>query len=98
MTIGRVVGNVWATKKHVELEKAKLLLVQVIDGASGQVSGEPSLAVDTKFGAGPGDTVLLMDEGGSARQILGNKNAPVRLVVCGIVDSVSINKKSFKYH
>ena len=98
MTIARVVGNVWGTRKHSGLESSKLLLVQSIDGLTGEILGEPSLAVDKKFGAGPGDTVLLVDEGNSARQILDDKRAPIRLVVCGIVDAVSQGKKTAKYH
>ena len=98
MIVARVVGNVWATKKHERLQNAKLLLVQPLNQLSGKVEGQISLAVDKKFGSGPGDTVLLLDEGGSARQILEDKQAPVRLVVCGVVDSVTIGKKSVKYH
>lgn len=98
MTVARVVGNIWATKKHRSLENAKLLLVQPIEGMTGKLIGEPQLAVDKKFGSGPGDTVLVMDEGNSARQILNDKVAPVRLVVCGIVDSVTEGKKTAKYH
>ena len=98
MIVARVIGNVWATKKHRALENMKLLLVQTIDGLTGEILGQPSLAMDKKFGAGPGDTVLVLDEGNSARQIIGDKTAPVRLIMCGIVDSVSINKKTIKYH
>jgi len=98
MRVARVVGNVWATKKHRAFEGSKLLLVQTIDALSGQVVGEPTLAVDKKFGAGPGDTVLLVDEGSSARQILADKTAPVRLIICGIVDSVTVGKREAKYH
>jgi microcompartment protein CcmK/EutM len=98
MFVARVIGNVWATKKHSTLEKMKLLLVQSLDANSGELLGEPSLAVDKQFSAGPGDTVLVMDEGNSARQILNNKSAPVRLVICGIVDAVSIKTKTLKYH
>ncbi len=98
MQVARVVGNVWATKKHPALEHGKLLLVQPLDGVSGKLIGEPSLAVDKKFGAGPGDTVLIVDEGNSARIILNDKKAPVRLVICGIVDSVTRERVSSKYH
>lgn len=93
-----MVGNVWATRKHKGLEKATLLLVQALEASTGNVIGETALAVDKKFGAGPGDTVLLMDEGGSARQILNEPGAPVRLVVCGIVDIVYTGGKDLKYH
>lgn len=98
MFVARVIGNIWATKKHCSLENGKLLLVQAMDGLTGKLIGEPQLALDKKFGSGPGDTVLVMDEGNSARQILKDKVAPVRLVVCGIVDSVMADKKTAKYH
>jgi ethanolamine utilization protein EutN len=98
MIVARVVGNVWATRKHPGLDGAKLLLVQPMEAVSGRLSGEPTLALDIRFGAGPGDTVLLVDEGSSARHILGRKNAPVRLVVCGVVDSVSAGRETSKYH
>ena len=97
MIVARVVGNVWATKKHPGLENSKLLLVQAI-GESGKTEGEPALAPDQKFGAGPGDTVLVLDEGSSARQILQNPRAPVRLMICGIVDSLTVQSKTVKYH
>ncbi len=98
MTIGRVVGNIWATRKHSGLDRYKLLLVHPLEIESGGVIGEPSLAVDAKFGAGPGDTVLLMDEGSSARQIIKNAKSPVRLIVCGIVDSFSVGQKDLRFH
>src|SRR3990172_4015131 len=98
MQVGRVVGNVWATRKHKSLEGAKLLLVRAIEGKTGKTIGETSLALDKKFGAGPGDTVLLMDEGSSARRILKDASAPVRLIVCGIVDSVCEKGEEAKYH
>ncbi len=93
-----MVGNVWATRKHPGLKDGKLLLVQPLDSRTGKIEGDTSLALDKRFGAGPGDTVLLMDEGGSARQILNDPKVPVRLIICGIVDSVSINSKTVKYH
>ena len=96
MKVARVVGNVWATRKHPGLEGAKLLLVRPLE--AGKPAGQVSMAVDRSFGAGPGDTVLLMDEGSSARQILKDAKAPVRLVICGIVDSVTTQGKDARYH
>lgn len=90
MFIAKVVGNVWATRKHKELRNCKLLLVKAVDPHDpGKYSGETTLAVDGGIGSGPGDVVLIVDEGGSARKILGNPKSPVRTVVCGIVDRVS---------
>ena len=98
MKVARVVGNVWATRKHASLKDAKLLLVEPLDGETGKVLGDTALALDKSFGAGPGDTVLVMDEGTSARQILKDPRAPVRLIVCGVVDSVTIASNTKKYH
>jgi microcompartment protein CcmK/EutM len=40
--------------------------------------------------AGPGDTVLLMDDGNGARQILRLDPGAIRAVVVGVVDEVSV--------
>ena len=50
-------------------------------------SGGYKLAVDS-VGAGVGETVLVLDEGNSARQLLEVEDAPVRTVIVGIVDAV----------
>ena len=42
------------------------------------------------IGAGKGETVLVLDEGNGARQILDDSNAPVRSIVVGIVDAVDL--------
>jgi microcompartment protein CcmK/EutM len=46
------------------------------------------IAVDT-VDAGPGDRVLVLDEGNGARQVLASKDGPVRSVIVGIVDEVA---------
>lgn len=97
MFIAKVTGNVWATRKHADLKAAKLLLVRSVEPFSGKFFGEPTLAVDGGVNAGPGDTVLVMDEGGSARKILQKDNAPVRTVVCGVVDQVQSGDRIKKY-
>jgi microcompartment protein CcmK/EutM len=40
--------------------------------------------------AGPGDTVLVIDEGNGARQILGIDPGAVRAVIVGVVDEVAL--------
>ncbi|PIU84157.1 MAG: hypothetical protein COS68_00290 [Elusimicrobia bacterium CG06_land_8_20_14_3_00_38_11] len=99
MFIAKVVGNVWATRKHKALENTKLLLVRRLDGISGKFLDEDiMLAVDKYIDAGIGNTVLVMDEGNSARQILGDKTAPVRTIICGIVDTVFSKGQTKKWH
>lgn len=92
MFVAKVIGNVWATRKHPGLKNATLLLVKPLD-AEGKPSGDAQLALDGNQGAGTGDTVLIVDEGGSARKILRNSKAPVRTVIAGIVDKVHISGK-----
>lgn len=92
MRLARVIGNVVATIKHQALQGRKLLMVQPITpyGADG---GEQVIAVD-QAQAGPGDVVLLLEEGNSSRQILHYENAPVRCVIVGIVDHVELAAES----
>ena len=78
-------GNIWSTRKHAQLQNLKLLLVKPVS-IDGKFSGATTLAVDGNLGAGIGNTVLVVDEGGSAKKILNNPKAPVRTIICGIVD------------
>jgi len=85
--LGRVVGNVVSTIKAPDFEDRTLLLVDLV-GPDGTPSGGYHIAVDN-IGAGAGETVLLLDEGNGARQVLDAPGAPIRTVVIGIVDEVS---------
>jgi ethanolamine utilization protein EutN len=89
MYIGKVIGTVVATVKISHLEGRKLLLVDQLD-LQGQETGYYDIAVDVAQ-AGPGDTVLVIDEGNGARQILGLDPGAVRAVVVGVVDEVALS-------
>jgi microcompartment protein CcmK/EutM len=39
-------------------------------------------------GAGAGETVLILEEGGSARQVVSVPSGPIRAVVVGIIDAI----------
>ncbi len=86
MKIGRVCGTVVSSIQHPFLDGRRLLMVQLEDPA-GKATGEAIIAVNA-VDAGAGDRVLLLDEGNSARQVLGAENAPVRTLIVGIVDAV----------
>lgn len=88
MKLCRVKGNVVATVKHETYRGHKLMIVQPLDEAQKDV-GEPFLAVDL-VQSGPGDTVLVMQEGNGVRQILKEQKLPIRSVVIGIVDHVDV--------
>ncbi|TBR22686.1 MAG: hypothetical protein FD126_532 [Elusimicrobia bacterium] len=97
MFIGEVVGNAWGQYKHKSLDNRLLLLVRPIDPMTEKPTGEATLCVEGGVGAGPGSIVLVVDEGGAARQIMGDKTAPVRTVICGIVDKVCVGGKEKGY-
>jgi ethanolamine utilization protein EutN len=84
--VGRVVGTVVSTISAPVFEGRRLLLCDVLD-ASGDPDGSYLICVDT-VGSGAGETVLILDEGNSARQVVGLSSAPVRAVVVGIVDEL----------
>ena len=88
MKIGRVAGTVVATICSPALDGRKLLSVDLLD-LDGNATGKDLIAVDA-VGAGAGETVLVLDEGNGARQVLEAPDAPIRAVVVGIIDEIEI--------
>ena len=88
MILGRVSGTVVATQQHPFYAGKKQLIVRVCR-PDGSLEGEQYVVAVDLVGAGVGQTVLVEDEGTSARQLLGSDNGPVRSVILGIVDQVS---------
>lgn len=88
MQLAKVVGNLVSTHKNELLKGKKLLLVQPIDEKLVPFGNE-MVAVDG-VGAGIGDTVLILAEGGSARMITNAESniSPIELCIAGIVDSI----------
>lgn len=97
MNLARVVGNVWATQKIPALESKKLLLIQPVDPITGETHGKTMMAVCDKIDAGIGDMVLIMDEGSSAKQVLGGPPSPVRTFVFGVVDQINRGSETAHY-
>lgn len=84
MKLARVSGTVVSSVQVPALNGRKLLLCDLLR-LDGKPDGSSLIAVDT-VGAGVGEVVLLLDEGNSARQVLGMTPAPVRTLVVGVVD------------
>ena len=80
--------SVVSTVKISHLAGRRLLLVDQL-GPGAERTGDYDIAVDVSQ-AGPGDTVLVLDEGNGARQILGLDPGAIRAVVVGVVDEVTI--------
>ncbi|RPI50705.1 MAG: hypothetical protein EHM56_10495 [Chloroflexi bacterium] len=93
MYVGRVGGTVVATIKDPVFAGHKLLLVDRL-ALDGQPTGKYDIAVDI-VQAGIGDLVLVLDEGNSARQLLGREPlGAIRAVIVGIVDEVEVEGKA----
>jgi len=90
MLLAKVIANVVADTKIDDYKNLKIMMVQEIDH-TGRDNGKMVLAVDHAQ-AGIGDTVIICDEGGSARMLL---DAPtimtIRTVIAGIVDDVTLD-------
>jgi ethanolamine utilization protein EutN len=86
MLIGRVIGNIVATRKNLKLDGEKLLLVQPLE-LSGVSKGTPIIAID-RMGAGPKERVLYTQDGRTAQQVLGRGTAGVDAAILGVVDEI----------
>ena len=86
MILGRITGSVVSTIHHPVIENQRLLLAERLDD-KGKPTGGYLIALDA-IGAGYGETVLILDEGSGARQILDDETAPVRSIVVGVVDEL----------
>ena len=88
MKIARVAGTVVSTINHPLFEERKLLLCDFLT-PDGDRTGGYTIAIDL-VDAGVGERVLVLDEGNSARQLVNWKDGPIRAVVVGIVDDVTL--------
>jgi ethanolamine utilization protein EutN len=87
MFLARVKGEVVCTIKHSSWTGRRALIVDRID-PEGKELGSYLIAF-AAVDAGVGQTVLVLDEGNSARQIVNDPQAPIRSVVIGIVDEIA---------
>ena len=94
MILGRVVGEIHSTINHPFYDARRLMIVEKTR-PDGHAAGGYLIAVDA-VDAGPGDPVLVLDEGNSARQVFASTNAPVRSVIVGIVDRVEAGARAME--
>ncbi len=89
MFLGKVIGNVWATKKYDALNNFKLMFVQPIN-AEMEKTGDPIVAVDT-VGSGAGEIIFYITAS-EAVIPLPVDMAPVDASIVGIVDTINSEK------
>ena len=88
MILGRVCGTVVSTIQHPFYKGKKQLMVRACT-PDGAFDGDRYVIAIDLVGAGVGETVIVEDEGNSARQLMDAPRAPVRSVIVGIVDQVT---------
>jgi len=86
--IGKVSGEIYSTINHKFYDGKKLLIIDKIT-PTGSVTSGYLIAVDS-VGAGVGETVLVIDEGNSARQVVDDSSAPIRSIIIGIIDDINV--------
>lgn len=89
MQMGKVIGNVWATRKEEGLEGLKLLIIQPIDSKNNPIRNQ--IVAADRIGAGVGDHVLVTS-GGSSRFIMRENPIPIDAVIVGIIDSTEVER------
>lgn len=87
MILGRVTGTIVATQQHRFFRGRKQLIVRACL-PDGFPDGERYTVALDLVGAGVGQSVIVEDEGNSARQLLDAPDGPVRAVIVGIVDEI----------
>ena len=79
MLIGKIIDNVWATRKDEKLRGLKLMVVE-IEGFENR-----TIVAADFIGAGEGDKVIITT-GSSARRVFGD-DTPIDATIVGIIDS-----------
>ena len=88
MILGRVIGQVWATRRDPRLGRAKLLVVRPSAIYEPAFGGRHLVATD-ELDAGVGDEVVVC-LGAPARASAGGDDTPVDAAVLGVVDRVDL--------
>ena len=88
MITGRIIGSIDATIQHPFYEGKRKMVVEKI-APDGKPTGDYLVAIDS-VGAGIGETVLVLDEGTGARQVVQSTDAPLRSIIVGIIDHIHI--------
>jgi microcompartment protein CcmK/EutM len=95
MLLAKVVGTVVSTRKEPKIEGIKFLLLEKINPAEMEGSGDYVVAMDG-VGANPGEIVFYA-AGSSSRMTEVTENKPSDATITAIVDGIEINGR-YVYH
>lgn len=85
MKIGQVMGSIWCTRKEETLSGLKFMQVRVLEDPADDAGAGPVVVAVDMIGAGIGEKVL-MASGSSARKHANLQNAPIDMLIVGIID------------
>jgi ethanolamine utilization protein EutN len=94
--LAQVIGTVVSPVQIPILDRHKLLVVRPVT-PDGRRTGKTRVAIE-RAQAGVGDRVIVIDEGNSARGILGDPQGAVKTVVVGVVDYVDVEGRRVYDH
>lgn len=84
MNLARVIGTIWATRKHPRTEGLKMQLIQPLTG-EGKPFGRPLAAFDS-VGAGQGELVYYVEQYEATLAFPDRPLTPIDTAIVGIVD------------
>jgi ethanolamine utilization protein EutN len=88
MIIGEIIGTVVSTIKVSKIEKTRLKIAKIIN-PYGKPTGKYFIVEDA-VGVGIGEKVLIADDDGVVKKLLGIENIPIRSAVVAKVDKINI--------
>ncbi len=94
MILGRVVGEVWATRKHRRLNPYKLLVIRPHCWYEPSHRVDHLVAIDSEVDAGTGDDVIVC-MGEPPRWKTDGPAMPVEAAVMAVVDRLEIDESAF---
>ena len=95
MKIARVIGNVVSTIKDEKFSGHKLMIIEYID-LDGMPISPRQIAFDCAD-SGPGDVVLVCEDGGATKMFFNDNDLIADWTICGVIDHFSVkgSRKQF---
>lgn len=95
MFVGKVVGNLWSTKKDEKLEGKRFLVIQKQTYSKNAATEDDILVAADRVGAGIGELVLVTT-GTNSKYTFNDEELPIDMSVIGIIDSIDIMENEVK--
>ncbi len=89
MFVGKVIGTLWSTKKTVNIESLRFLIVHPYD--LDKAPTQNLVVAADILGAGIGELVMVA-YGRAARLAVGNEDCSIEAAVVGIIDELEIDR------